>query len=103
MTTDWEIFQDRDLSPDVWQYIKDNKFLGMIIPVEFGGLGFSATAHSHIIEKLVSRSQVLAITIMVPNSLGPAELILKHGTQEQKDDYLRRFSIWKTSSMFWTN
>jgi len=88
MTTDWEIFQDRDLRPDVWQYIKDNKFLGMIIPVEFGGLGFSATAHSHIIEKLVSRSQVLAITIMVPNSLGPAELILKHGTQKQKDDYL---------------
>ena len=88
MTTDWEIFQDRDLRPDVWQYIKDNKFLGMIIPVEYGGLGFSATAHSHIIEKLVSRSQVLAITIMVPNSLGPAELIIKHGTQKQKDDYL---------------
>jgi len=88
MTTDWEIFQDRDLRPDVWKYIKDNKFLGMIIPVEYGGLGFSATAHSHIIEKLVSRSQVLAITIMVPNSLGPAELILKHGTDKQKDDYL---------------
>lgn len=89
MTTDWEIFQDRDLRPDVWQYIKDNKFLGMIIPVEHGGLGFSATAHSHIIEKLVSRSQVLAITIMVPNSLGPAELILKHGTEEQKENYLQ--------------
>ena len=88
MTTDWEIFQDRDLRPDVWKFIKDKKFFGMIIPKEYGGLGFSATAHSHIIEKLVSRSQVLAITIMVPNSLGPAELILKHGTQEQKDKYL---------------
>ncbi len=89
MTTDWEIFQDRDLRPDVWQYIKEKKFFGMIIPKEYGGLGFSATAHSHIIEKLVSRSQVLAITIMVPNSLGPAELILKHGTQTQKKRYLK--------------
>ncbi len=89
MTTDWEIFQDRDLRPDVWQFIKDKKFFGMIIPKEYGGLGFSATAHSHIIEKLVSRSQVLAITIMVPNSLGPAELIIKHGTQTQKDRYLK--------------
>ena len=88
MTSDWEIFQDRDLRPDVWQFIKNKKFFGMIIPKEYGGLGFSATAHSHIIEKLVSRSQVLAITIMVPNSLGPAELIIKHGTQAQKDRYL---------------
>lgn len=88
MTTDWEIFQDRDLRPDVWQFIKDKKFFGMIIPKEYGGLGFSATAHSRVIEKLVSRSQVLAITIMVPNSLGPAELILKHGSQAQKDKYL---------------
>ncbi|MGB5918944.1 acyl-CoA dehydrogenase family protein, partial [Arcobacter sp.] len=88
MTTDWEIFQDRDLRPDVWKFIKDKKFFGMIIPKEYGGLGFSATAHSHVIEKLVTRSQVLAITIMVPNSLGPAELILKYGTQIQKDKYL---------------
>ncbi|QKF66766.1 acyl-CoA dehydrogenase [Arcobacter venerupis] len=88
MTTDWEIFQNRDLSPQVWQFIKDKKFFGMIIPKEYEGLGFSATAHSKVIEKLVSRSQVLAITIMVPNSLGPAELILKHGTQAQKDKYL---------------
>jgi acyl-CoA dehydrogenase len=88
MTTDWEIFQERDLRSDVWQFIKDKKFFGMIIPKEYGGLGFSATAHSNVIEKLVSRSQVLAITIMVPNSLGPAELILKHGSQAQKDKYL---------------
>ncbi len=100
MTTDWEIFQDRDLRPDVWKYIKEKKFFGMIIPKEYGGLGFSATAHSHIIEKLVSRSQVLAITIMVPNSLGPAELILKHGTQEQKDRYLEDLAIGKQVPCF---
>lgn len=93
MQTDWEIFQDRDLSEESWAYIKDNKFFGMIIPKEYGGLGFSATAHSKIIEKLVSRSQVLAITIMVPNSLGPAELILKHGTKAQKDYFLPRLAI----------
>ncbi|MCJ8327752.1 MAG: acyl-CoA dehydrogenase [Campylobacterales bacterium] len=100
MTSDWEIFQDRDFRPDVWKYIKDNKFFGMIIPKKYGGLGFSATAHSHIIEKLVSRSQVLAITIMVPNSLGPAELILKHGTQKQKDKYLANLAIGKDIPCF---
>ncbi len=93
MTSDWEIFQERDLRTDVWQFIKDKKFFGMIIPKEYGGLGFSATAHSKVIEKLVSRSQVLAITIMVPNSLGPAELILKHGTQKQKDRYLSDLAL----------
>lgn len=100
MTTDWEIFQDRDLRPDVWKYIKEKKFFGMIIPKEYGGLGFSATAHSYIIEKLVSRSQVLAITVMVPNSLGPAELILKHGTQEQKDKYLEDLAVGRQVPCF---
>lgn len=93
MTTDWEIFQDRDLSPEVWQYIKEKKFFGMIIPKEYNGLGFSATLHSRVIEKLVSRSQVLAITVMVPNSLGPAELILKHGSLQQKEYYLPRLAV----------
>jgi len=93
MSSDWQIFQDRDLSPEIWKYIKDKKFFGMIIPKEYGGLGFSATAHSHIIEKLVSRSQVLAITIMVPNSLGPAELILKHGSKIQKEKYLNKLAL----------
>ncbi len=100
MTTDWEIFQERDLSPEVWQFIKDKKFFGMIIPKQFQGLGFSATLHSHVIEKLVSRSQVLAITIMVPNSLGPAELILKHGTKEQKEHYLPRLAYGKEVPCF---
>ncbi|NQY22941.1 MAG: acyl-CoA dehydrogenase [Campylobacteraceae bacterium] len=100
MSSDWEIFQNRDLSPEIWTYIKENKFFGMIIPKEYGGLGFSATAHSHIIEKLVSRSQVLAITIMVPNSLGPAELILKHGTQKQKDKYLNNLALGREVPCF---
>ncbi len=90
--SDWQIFQNRDLSEESWEFIKTKKFFGMIIPKEYGGLGFSATAHSKVIEKLVSKSQVLAITVMVPNSLGPAELILKHGTQEQKDYYLPRLA-----------
>jgi acyl-CoA dehydrogenase len=100
MSNDWEIFQQRDLSPKAWEFIKAKKFFGMIIPKEYDGLGFSATAHSKIIEKLVSRSQVLAITVMVPNSLGPAELILKHGTQDQKEKYLRNLAIGKEVPCF---
>ncbi|NCB12408.1 MAG: acyl-CoA dehydrogenase, partial [Erysipelotrichia bacterium] len=100
MTSDWEIFQNRDLSPEVWQFIKEKKFFGMIIPKEYEGLGFSATAHSKVIEKLVSRSQVLAITIMVPNSLGPAELILKHGTINQKEKYLKDLANGKLVPCF---
>lgn len=100
MTSDWEIFQNRDLSPEVWQFIKEKKFFGMIIPKEYEGLGFSATAHSKVIEKLVSRSQVLAITIMVPNSLGPAELILKHGTLNQKEKYLKDLANGKLVPCF---
>jgi len=92
MTSDWEIYQNKDLSAKVWKFLKEKKFLGMIIPKEYGGLGFSALAHSNVIEKLVSRSQVLAITTMVPNSLGPAELIMNYGTQKQKDYYLPRLA-----------
>jgi acyl-CoA dehydrogenase len=92
MAVDWEIFQNRDLPQNVWKYLKEEKFFGMIIPKEFGGLGFSAYAHSCVIEKLVSHSQVLAITVMVPNSLGPAELLLHYGKQEQKDYYLPRLA-----------
>lgn len=100
MTNDWEIFQDRDLRPDVWKFIKEKKFFGMIIPKEYDGLGFSATAHSKVIEKLVSRSQVLAITVMVPNSLGPAELIEKHGTLKQKEKYLKDLANGKLVPCF---
>lgn len=92
MTDDWEVFQKRDLPDDVWAYLKEKRFLGMIIPKEYGGLGFSAYGHSCVIEKLATRSQVLAITVMVPNSLGPAELLLHYGLPIQKDHYLPRLA-----------
>lgn len=92
MTNDYETFQTKDLSSDVWQYLKDKRFFGMIVPKEYGGLGFSALGHSAVIQKLATHSQALAITAMVPNSLGPAELILHYGTQEQKDHYLERLA-----------
>lgn len=92
MTNDHEVFQKRDLPPEVWEYLKKNHFFGMIIPKEYGGLGFSALGHSAVVQKLASRSQVLAITAMVPNSIGPAELILEHGTAHQKEYYLPRLA-----------
>ena len=92
MTSDWDVFEKRDLPKEVWKYLKEKKFLGMIIPKEYGGLGFSAYGHSCVIEKLASHSQVLAITVMVPNSLGPAELLLHYGRDEQKKHYLPRLA-----------
>ena len=70
MTNDWELWQDGDLPPHIWDYLKKNKFLGMIIPKEYNGLGFSHFAHSEVIQKLASRSVPLCVTVMVPNSLG---------------------------------
>ncbi len=92
MCVDYEVQCLKDLPPQVWQYLKDKKFFGMIIPKEYGGLGFSAYGHSSVIQKLSSRSVPLAITAMVPNSLGPAELLLHYGTQEQRDYYLPRLA-----------
>ncbi len=93
MTDDWEITHERyDLPPKVWQYIKDKGFLGMIIPKKYGGLGFSALAHSAVVMKLSTRSNALAVSVMVPNSLGPAELLLHYGTDEQKNYYLPRLA-----------
>lgn len=92
MTDDDRVFKERDLSPETWEYLKTNRFFGMIIPKKYGGLGFSALGHSAVVQKLASRSQVLAITAMVPNSIGPAELLLQHGTQVQKDHYLPRLA-----------
>jgi len=89
MLDDWKIVQiDKDMSPEAWQYMKDAGFLGMIIPKEYGGLGFSAIAHSSIVTKLATKSSSAAVTAMVPNSLGPAELLLKYGTDEQRQRYL---------------
>ncbi|MEM6675714.1 MAG: acyl-CoA dehydrogenase [Planctomycetota bacterium] len=92
MTDDWNVFQSRDLPEKVWQYLKDEGFFGLIIPTEFGGKGFSATMNSAVVAKLSSRSGPLGITVMVPNSLGPAELLTHYGTQEQKDHYLPRLA-----------
>jgi len=93
MINDWEVTHDRaDLSPEVWKYLKEHKFFGMIIPKEYGGLGFSASAHSRVIQKLASISATLSSTVGVPNSLGPAELLLHYGTDEQKNHYLPRLA-----------
>ncbi len=90
---DWNITHESyDLPPEAWRLIKDRGFLGMIIPREYGGLGFSALAHSAVIMKLTTRSGTAAISVMVPNSLGPAELLLHYGTKEQKEHYLPRLA-----------
>jgi acyl-CoA dehydrogenase len=92
MANDWEINKQWDLSPEIWSFLKENKFFGMIIPKKYGGLGFSAQAHSEVVSKIGSRSTSVAVTVMVPNSLGPAELLLHYGTDEQKDYYLPRLA-----------
>ncbi|WP_458760033.1 acyl-CoA dehydrogenase [Afipia sp. TerB] len=89
MVDDWKVnWEWRDLPPEVWDFIKRNKFLGMIIPKEFGGLGFSPYAHSEVVRKISSRSVTAAVTVMVPNSLGPGELLMRFGTREQQDKWL---------------
>ncbi len=92
MIDEWKVEQDRDLPPEVWDFLKRHRFFGMIIPEEHGGLGFSAQAHSAVVTKLSSRSVTAAVTAMVPNSLGPAELLLHYGTDEQKRHYLPRLA-----------
>lgn len=92
MLTEWEVNRDGDLPPEVWSYLRKEGFFGMIIPERFGGLGFSAVAHSAVDTKLSTRSVALAVTVMVPNSLGPAELLLHYGTDEQKGEYLPRLA-----------
>ncbi|MBT8370565.1 MAG: acyl-CoA dehydrogenase family protein, partial [Deltaproteobacteria bacterium] len=93
MLDDWKItHEDNDLSPEVWQFLKDNKFFAMIIPKKYGGLEFSDLAHSTVVMKVAGRSITAAVTVMVPNSLGPGELLMRYGTDEQKDYYLPRLS-----------
>ncbi|HNV07535.1 MAG: acyl-CoA dehydrogenase [Dokdonella sp.] len=90
---DWQITHElADLPEDMWQFIKDHKFFGMIIPREYGGLGFSALAHSAVLQKIASMSATVFSTVAVPNSLGPAELLLHYGTEEQKNFYLPRLA-----------
>lgn len=93
MLDDWQITHElHDLPPDVWQYIKQQGFFSMIIPKTYGGLEFSAYAHSQVVMKIATRSISAAVTVMVPNSLGPGKLLLEYGTPEQKDHYLPRLA-----------
>ncbi|MCC8952458.1 acyl-CoA dehydrogenase [Bradyrhizobium sp. Pear77] len=93
MLDEWKInWEWRDLPPEVWAFIKATKFFGMIIPKEFGGLGFSPYAHSEVVRKISSRSLTAAVTVMVPNSLGPGELLMRFGTKEQQDRWLPRLA-----------
>lgn len=92
ITDDAKAYKDQNLAPEVWAYIKKEKFFGLCIPKQYGGLGFSASAHSEVIHKISTHSIPLAITVMVPNSLGPAELLMHYGTEEQKKHYLPRLA-----------
>jgi acyl-CoA dehydrogenase len=93
MVSDWETTNVyKDLPPQVWQYIKDKGFLGMSIAKEYGGLGFSAYAHSEVMTKLSTHSGTVSVTVMVPNSLGPGELLQHYGTDSQKRYYLPRLA-----------
>jgi len=101
MIDDWEITNDLDdLPPKAWEFLKKNKFLGMIIPKKYAGLEFSAIAHSSVVMKISTRSGTAGVSVMVPNSLGPAELLLHYGTEEQKDHYLPRLAVGKEIPCF---
>jgi len=94
MIDDWQITHElADLPPNVWEFIKKNRFFGMIIPKQYGGLQFSALAHSAVLQKLATMSATVASTVAVPNSLGPAELLLHYGSDEQKNYYLPRLAV----------
>ncbi len=92
MLNPWKIWKNREVQSDAWEYIKQKGFLGMIIPKEYGGLGFTAMAHSEVVMKIASRSLPTSITVMVPNSLGPAELLIHYGTDKQKKHWLPRLA-----------
>ena len=93
MLDDWKItWELGDLPVEAWDFIKDNKFLGMILPKQYGGLGFSNYGHAQVVRKLSTRSIPGAVTVMVPNSLGPGELMMRFGTQAQRDYWLPRLA-----------
>jgi acyl-CoA dehydrogenase len=90
---DWRInWEWRDLPSEAWAFLKAHKFFAMIIPKKYGGLGFSAYAHSEVIRKISTRSISAAVTAMVPNSLGPGELLMQFGTTTQQDYWLPRLA-----------
>src|SRR5690348_8830811 len=83
---------DKDLTPETWRFIRERGFFGMTIPKEYGGLEFSAAGHASVVMKIASRSISAALTVMIPNSVGPGKLLLRYGTQEQKDHWLPRLA-----------
>ncbi len=94
MLDDWQINRElKDLPLNVWEFIKKERFLSMIIPKEYGGLGFSAQGNAAVVTKISTRSLTAAVSVMVPNSLGPGELLMHFGTQAQKDHYLPRLAV----------
>ena len=93
LVDDHDVHQRGDLSPEAWDFIKKKKFMGIIIPESYGGLGFGALANSTVVTRLSTHSTTAAVTVMVPNSLGPAELLLHYGTEEQKRHYLPRLAV----------
>lgn len=92
MLDDWQVQQDKDLPEEVWNYMREHKFFAMLISKQWGGLGFSAYAQSCVVTKIASRSLAASVTVMVPNSLGPGELLMHYGTQEQKEDMLPKLA-----------
>ncbi|WP_274423057.1 acyl-CoA dehydrogenase [Chelativorans sp. YIM 93263] len=93
MVDDWTLnWRDRDLPKPVWDFMREKKFFGMIIPKKYGGLGFSNTAHSEVVRTISSASVVAGVSVMVPNSLGPGELLMHFGTDEQRDYWLPRLA-----------
>src|SRR5262249_32654683 len=92
MLDDWDVIQRGDLPPEAWAFIKQQRMLGLIIPERYGGLEFSAQAHSAVVTRLSAHCVTAAVSVMVPNSLGPAELLLHYGTEEQKQRWLPRLA-----------
>jgi len=95
LVNDWKVWTDRQFSEETWEFIKKSRLFGMIIPTEYGGLEFSAMANSAVVVKLQSHCGPLATTVMVPNSLGPAELLVHYGTQDQREKYLNNLATGK--------
>ncbi|MEM7786135.1 MAG: acyl-CoA dehydrogenase [Bacteroidota bacterium] len=100
MVDDWEVWQRRDLPPEVWQKLKDDRFFGLIVPKAYGGHGFSPSLNSAVVAKAASASSTLGITVMVPNSLGPAELLAHFGTDAQKDHWLPKLATGEAIPSF---
>ncbi len=92
MLDEWQVGNDKDLPEEVWNYMREHRFFAMLISKEWGGLGFSAYAQSCVVTKIATKSLVASVTVMVPNSLGPGELLMHYGTQEQKEDMLPRLA-----------